>query len=374
MPKKGERIYKRKDGRWEGRYRSGINSDGKSVYRSVYGKSYYEVKKKLSGCNESNDLIEPNAKKSPMFKEVIAMWQKANQNRYKGATALKYDNLINSHILPMLGGYRISEINAFVLADFMDSKLNAGRLDRAGGLSPSYVRSIMLIVFEVIDFAVKEDMCEPLRTQIHKPVIEKSELEILDVRSQSYLERQLFLCPTETGVGILISLNTGLRISEVCALKWSDIDFDKATLCVRSTVARVKSNENDKTTVLIIDRPKTKSSLRDIPISAKLMRALIPLYEKRKSEYVISDKQSFVSPRTYEYRFHKVLEQYHIKSVNYHALRHTFATRCIEYGVDVKTLSEILGHSNVSITLNTYVHSSMDRKREQLEKLSYVTA
>ena len=104
------------------------------------------------------------------------------------------------------------------------------------------------------------------------------------------------------------------------------------------------------------------------------MRVLIPLYEKRKSEYVISYKQSFVSPSTYEYRFHKILEQYHIKSVNYHALRHTFATRCIEYGVDVKTLSEILGHSNVSITLNTYVHSSMDRKREQLEKLSYVPA
>ena len=374
MPKKGERIYKRKDGRWEGRYRSGINSDGKSVYRSVYGKSYYEVKKKLSGCNESNDLIEPNAKKSPMFKEVIAMWQKANQNRYKGATALKYDNLINSHILPVLGGYRLSEINTFVLADFMDSKLNAGRLDRAGGLSPSYVRSIMLIVFEVIDFAVKEDMCEPLRTQIHKPVIEKSELEILDARSQAYLERQLFLCPSETGVGILISLNTGLRISEVCALRWTDIDFEKAILFVRSTVARVKSNENDKATALIIDRPKTKSSLRDIPISAKLMRVLIPLYEKSKSEYVISDKQNFVSPRTYEYRFHKILEQYHIKSVNYHALRHTFATRCIEYGVDVKTLSEILGHSNVSITLNTYVHSSMDRKREQLEKLSYVPA
>lgn len=374
MPKKGERIYKRKDGRWEGRYRSGINRDGKSVYRSVYGKSYYEVKKKLSGCNESNELIEPKTQKSPMFKEVIAMWQKANQNRYKGATALKYDNLINSHILPMLGGYRLSEINTFVLADFMDSKLNAGRLDRAGGLSHSYVRSIMLIVFEIIDFAVREDMCEPLRTQLHKPIIEKSELEILDVCSQSYLERQLLLCPTETGVGILISLNTGLRISEVCALRWADIDFEKAILFVRATVARVKSNEKDKATALIIDRPKTKSSLRDIPISAKLMRVLIPLYEKRKSEYVISDKQSFVSPRTYEYRFHKILEQHHIKSVNYHALRHTFATRCIEYGVDVKTLSEILGHSNVSITLNTYVHSSMDRKREQLEKLSYVPA
>lgn len=374
MQKKGERIYKRKDGRWEGRYRSGINCDGKSVYRSVYGKSYYEVKKKLSGCNESNELIKPNTKKSPLFKEVIAMWQKANQNRYKGATSLKYDNLINKHILPVLGSYRLSEINTLVIADFMNSKLSTGRLDHTGGLSPSYVRSIMLIVFEVVDFAVKEDMCEPLRMQIHKPAIEKSALEILDASSQSFLERQLFLCPSETGVGVLISLNTGLRISEVCALKWSDIDFEKAILSVHSTVARVKSIETDKRTALIIDRPKTKSSIRDIPISAKLMKILIELYEKRKSDYVISDNQNFVSPRTYEYRFHKILEQYHIKSVNYHALRHTFATRCVEYGVDVKTLSEILGHSNVSTTLNTYVHSSMDRKREQLEKLSCISA
>ena len=127
-------------------------------------------------------------------------------------------------------------------------------------------------------------------------------------------------------------------------------------------------------TKLIIDKPKTKSSVRDIPIPKRLMDILVLLYEKRRSEYVISDRAGFVSPRTYEYRFHKVFEKHQIKSVNYHALRHTFATRCIEHGVDVKTLSEILGHSNVSITLNTYVHSSMERKREQLEKLARVSA
>ena len=165
-------------------------------------------------------------------------------------------------------------------------------------------------------------------------------------------------------------MNTGLRISEVCALRWNDIDFEAEILHVRSTVARVKGEGGDCATKLIIDRPKTKASLRDIPISRKLMGALISLYKKRKSEYVVSKKVGFVSPRTYEYRFHKIMMQYDMPAVNYHALRHTFATRCIELGVDVKTLSEILGHANVSITLNTYVHSSMERKREQLEKLA----
>ena len=373
MPKKGERIYKRKDGRWEGRYRGGTDRTGKAVYRSVYGKNYYEVKKKLAVCNESKDFIEPQVKRSPLFEDAVLLWQRTNTNRYKGATALKYENLIDRHILPVLGGYKLSEINTFLLADFMDGKLNGGRIDRKGGLSPAYVRGMMLIVFEVLDFATKENMCPPLRTKIHKPIVEKSELEILDIRSQMRLEKQLLLCPDETGAGILISLNAGLRISEVCALKWADVDFEKAIFHVRSTVARVKSHDGDRLSTLIIDKPKTKTSLRDIPISSRLMNVLIPLHERRRSEYVISEKSGFVSPRTYEYRFHKVLDRYNIKSVNYHALRHTFATRCIEQGVDVKTLSEILGHSNVSITLNTYVHSSMERKREQLEKLARIS-
>ena len=138
-------------------------------------------------------------------------------------------------------------------------------------------------------------------------------------------------------MGILLSLNTGLRIGEICALKWSDIDFQKAILKVNSTVSRVKSDdENSSKSKLIIDTPET----------------------------------SFVSPRTFEYRFHTVLEKCRISPFNYHVLRHTFATRCIEGGVDIKSLSEILGHANVSVTLNTYVHSSIERKRELLEKIS----
>lgn len=370
MPRKGERIYKRKDGRWEGRYRSGTDMNGKAIYQSVYGKNYYEVKKKLTSCVETKGTEKSPAKQSPMFRDVISLWQKTNVKRYKGATALKYENLINNHILPALGGYKVSELNKVLLAGFMAAKLNHGRMDRTGGLSPSYVRSIMLVVLEIIDFAAEENLRSVPNARIHKPPLEKNELEILDAITQSHLEKQLIAAPDKTGAGILLSLNTGLRIGEVCALKWTDIDFENAILHIRATVARVKDETGRRITKLIIDKPKTKSSLRDIPISKRLMEILVPLYKKRKSEYVISDKAGFVSPRTYEYRFHKVLEEHNVKPLNYHALRHTFATRCIEHGVDVKTLSEILGHSSVAITLNTYVHSSMERKREQLEKLS----
>lgn len=178
----------------------------------------------------------------------------------------------------------------------------------------------------------------------------------------------------ETKLGILISLNTGLRIGEVCALSWDDIDFERQIFHIRSTVARVKSMDSGVNSKLIIDKPKTKSSLRDIPIPSKLLTILVSMKKQSKGKYVVSAENSFVSPRTYEYRYHKILDEYNIPSVNYHTLRHTFATRCIEVGVDVKTLSEILGHANVSITLNTYVHSSMELKRQQLEKLSILSA
>lgn len=240
MPKKGEHIYKRKDGRWEGRYRSGTDMNGKAIYQSVYGKSYYAVKNKLTSCVETKGAAKSPAKQSPMFKDVISLWQKTNANRYKGATALKYENLINNHILPELGGYKLSELNKVLLASFMSTKLNRGRMDRTGGLSPSYVRSIMLVVLEIIDFAAEENLCSVPNTRIHKPPIEKNELEILDAITQSYLERQLIMAPDETGAGILLSLNTGLRIGEVCALKWTDIDFENAILHIRTTVARVK--------------------------------------------------------------------------------------------------------------------------------------
>ena len=143
---------------------------------------------------------------------------------------------------------------------------------------------------------------------------------------------------------------------------------------MRHTLSRVLCEEDGKRrTVLIIDQPKTQSSLRKIPINSDLLRILNEMYPKAESRYVVSNQVSFVSPRTYEYRYRKILQESGIHHINYHALRHTFATRCIEVGVDIKSLSEILGHSNVSITLNTYVHSSMDLKRSQLEKLTAIS-
>lgn len=368
MPRKAKNIYKRKDGRWEGRYVNGKKEDGRTHYSSVYGRSYLEIKEKLRKLDQQLPYIKPNKE---TFSDVIDSWLLTNVNIQKPATRLKYENLINTHIKPSLGGYKIQEVDEIIINNFIEHKRTAGRLDGKGGLSNCYINTMIVIIQSVITYAVEQDLRLPLKRKIIKPAPKHKEITVLNAADLVRLEEALFTDVTPDTIGILLSLNMGLRIGEVCALQWQDIDIANKILHVRHTISRIKNEEPNSggKTHLVIEDPKTKSSIRDIPITTRMHPVLATLKKKACSSYVISNKPTFVSPRTYEYRYHKILKELGIIPVHYHALRHTFATRCIEKGMDVKTLSELLGHSSVNITLNTYVHSSMKRKREQLEKL-----
>lgn len=371
MPRKGENIRKRKDGRWEGRFKRGVKENGTIDYGSVYGKSYKEVKDKLLMAKYSQAKGLAPTNKERKFSEVLYLWEETNRIRLKGGTEQRYDYLIKTHIMPELGGLKLSQITATKVNSFLQRKLSNGRLDGTGGLSASYVNSIMVIVSSAISFAVAEQMCPPLKTPIYKSQPGKCELEILSFDEQLLIEQYVRSNLTPTNIGILISLYTGLRIGEICALAWEDIDILNQVIHVRHTVARVKNDlkESKAKTRLIIDEPKTKASKRDIPIPSAILPALLEYRSISCSSFVASDKNMFISPRTFEYRYHRALDRCGVSSINYHALRHTFASRCIAVGVDVKSLSEILGHGNSAITLNTYVHSSVDLKRCQLDKL-----
>lgn len=371
MPKRGENIRKRKDGRWEGRYKKTTVENGKTRYGSVYGKTYKEVKEKLKDYHNSLPQASINhAEKTLGY--ILKLWQETNHMKHKGATETKYEYLIERHILPELGSICLSYLTVNILNNFAEQKLTTGRLDRKGGLSSSYVRSMMIIITSAIKYAVDEGICSPLKSGTYIPPVEKNELEIIPPIQQKHFENYILSDINETKFGIYLSLNCGLRIGEVCALRWDDIDIENKVIHVRNTVARVKDKSG--TTKLIIDSPKTRASLRDIPIHSKMIPVIIQMKNLAVSPFVISNTNRFVSPRTYEYRYHRILEQCGIDSYNYHILRHTFATRCVIAGVDVKTLSEILGHSNVSITLNTYVHPTMDMKLNQIEKLNQIPA
>lgn len=372
MPKRCANIHKRKDNRWEGRVKVGRYPNGATKYYSVYGKTYSEVKDKLETIKSSEKIAQKSGSSGPTFSDVVEMWLSSVRIEVKKSTVYRYEYLIERHILPILGGYKITEISTSVINSFLEDKMKNGKLDGKGGLSADYVKAMSNIIKMVIEFAVSEELCLPLKSKISRPIEEKDDIPILSHEDQAKLKAYIDNNMDLTGLGIIISLYAGLRIGEVCALTWNDIDLRLGIIHIRHTVARIKQNDcfERNGSKLILDKPKTKSSQRDIPISSILMPYLCAAQRNATSEFVVSDKDQFISPRTYEYRYHRVMQKSVIDDVNYHALRHTFATRCVEADVDIKSLSEMLGHSNVSITLNTYVHPSMDLKRKQLEKLS----
>lgn len=219
-----------------------------------------------------------------------------------------------------------------------------------------------MILKSVFKYASREYNFEnPLKNLI-MPKIEKAEVKILSKSEQNKLENYLKNNKSLTSLSIYLSLYLGLRIGEICALRWSDIDFKKRIVTVNKTVQRISCKNGNKKTKIIITKPKTKNSIREIPIP----KFLLDIFKKFKNDndiYVISGKSKPIEPRTLQYRFAKILKNVNLPSVHFHSLRHLFATNCISLGFDVKTLSEILGHSSVEITLNRYVHSSIYRKR-----------
>lgn len=371
MPRRGENIHRRKDGRWEARYKKGTDANGKTLYGSVYAGTYREAKAKLQARQQDTVSGAVPIQERYHFQEVACLWLQDNQLSLKGASLYKYKNLLETHIFPALGNRYINQISGTDINAYLAGKLTSGRIDGNGGLSPSYVRSIMLVIKAVFSYAVENRMCLPLQTRISKPQPIPKELPVLTPSEQKLLENVCMTQTDETKVCVLLSLYAGLRIGEICALEWEDLDLENRLIHIRKTVSRIAGVSGDTASgsVLIISQPKTPASFRDIPICSWLVPVLEQLRSQRRSPFVASSHSEFVSPRTFDYRYHKLLKEADIRSVNYHGLRHTFATRCIEAGVDVKTLSELLGHTDASVTLNTYVHSSMDRKRTQLELL-----
>ena len=370
MSRRGENIHKRKDGRWEARV-SIIDECGESHKISLYGKTYREAKEKKLLVIDGQAAYNGKSL-GKTFAQVAQEWLDSNFINQKKSTRLKYQEMIIRHINPELGRYKINLLTEKRINIFILQKLKSGRICDGSGLSSSYVKTMGIIINCVMQYAAAQNYCRPFKLKIYKPVSEHREVEILDIDTQKALEHCLENDTSLTALGIEIALNTGLRIGEICALKWEDIDMENAIIHVRHTIARIENADpnSGKKTCLVVDSPKTKTSIRDIPITKKLYKSLENITERVSTYFVVSGSEKFISPRTFEYRYHKLLENCCIPSINFHGLRHTFATRCVEFNVDIKSLSEILGHANTNITLNTYVHSSLELKRNQLEKLS----
>lgn len=362
MAKRGSNIYKRKDGRFEGRVPIGYQDNGKIKYKSVYARTLSEVKEKMSEMYS----VRQNRAVSPMkltVADAAEQWLSSAKLRVKESSYASYENIVSKHILPILGGEYMSNLTTQKLNDFIHYKLNSGRLNSKGGLSAKSVRDIMTVYRSIEAYAVREYGIK--QTFFAMPKAEKKQINVLNDIERKRLENYLIHNQNSTNISVLLCLFTGLRIGELCGLKWGDIDFDNGTLMVSRTVQRI--NKHGKSEV-VIGSPKSKSSIRIVPIPEFLLAIL---RKKRKNDdfYIITGTCKPTEPRTMQNRFKSVLKLCGIRDVNFHLLRHTYATVCIENGFDPKTLSELLGHADASITLNRYVHSSIQMKKKYVSRL-----
>lgn len=364
MSRRGDNIHKRKDGRWEGRYRVGKKENGQIIYKSIYAKTYSQCKAKLETYKSGHAA---DSSKTCFFSEAARLWSKNNEIKIKDSTEIKYEHMLKKHILPKFGEVRLDMINATMVNIFLSSKLKYGKSD-SSGFSTSYVRTMAIIIESVLNFAASEGLCESLSNTIYKPAVKSHRPQVLSCDAQKIIEEEIAKEKTTAALGTIIAFYTGLRIGEICALKWGDIDLSENLLYVNHTISRVKSATNPSKTIQIISTPKTKSSKRVIPIASPLKNILQTIYCEDSENFVITNSNKFANTRTFDYQFKKLFEAHGLDAVGFHTIRHTFATRCIQSGMDVKTLSEILGHSSAAITLNTYVHSSIEVKRNQLER------
>jgi len=373
LPKAGKHIYKRKDGRWEGRYPKHRDCNGKIMYGSVYGGSCTEVKHLLSAMKTEARTEKPNIivtdKQSPTFNHIAAQWLFATALKVKPSTYAVYTAMLDLHILPALGGQKIHTLTALAINRFAKEKLESGRADERGGLSPKTVRDMLSIIKSVMDFAWNEKLIAN-RVAIAYPKQQSEAIRVLSRQEQAALEALLTADINIHKLGILLCLYTGIRIGEVCALLWQDISPEYDMLSVRQTMQRIKNLSGDGgKTKIITDTPKSPRSVRVIPIPSFISPLLRQFHATSHAHFLSTNESAFTEPRTLQNHFAKIISAANILNTNFHALRHTFSTRCIEAGVDIKSLSEMLGHANVNITLNRYVHSSFEQKREGMNKL-----
>ena len=352
-------ITKRKDGRYMGKFIVGYDDNGKARYQYVYGKTYVEAESKvLIGREVASRYLSG---RYITVDKVYEEWLNAVVNRVKESTFANYKAKFEKHILPEFADIPCADLSAGRINEFINKKL-------AEGLSASYVRDIFTVFKSMLKYAQEEYGFRLLLKNVVLPKAEKKQIEKISDTEQkrlvSYLRENMSL----TAFGILISLFIGLRIGELCGLKWNDVDFQQKILHIRGTVQRINSANGNKKTKVIISTPKSETSFRSVAIPDFLME-YFETFRNEADFFILSGSDKVIEPRTMQYRYKKILKSVEIENHNFHKLRHTFATNCAEKGFDVKTLSVILGHSSVNLTLNRYIHPDRSHERKLMNSI-----
>lgn len=297
------------------------------------------------------------------FSKVAGLWKTDKVHFVKRSTYAAYSLIVANHLIPYFGD--MNDITEETVQEFVFTKLN-------NGLSQKSVKDILIVLKMILKFGVKHHFWEYRDISIRFPTErEKQEIEVLSRSNQKLIMKHIVENFTFMNLGIYICLSSGLRIGEVCALRWEDLNTETGLISVNKTIQRIYIVDDDRRhTELIIDTPKSRDSIRSIPMSRDLLRIIKPLKKvMNNSFYVLTNSPQPVEPRTYRNHYKSLIKKLGIPKLKFHGLRHSFATRCIESKCDYKTVSVLLGHSNISTTLDLYVHPNMEQKQKCVEQM-----
>lgn len=365
---KGENIFKRKDGRWEARYIKGYELSGKIKYGFCYGKTYKEAKEKVQKYKAAviNGAPISTGNTRHRFGYYCDQWLQIQRPKLKESTYVKYHLMLERHIKPKLGGCFPLAFSSRLIEEFQAELLCKDQL------APKTVKDILVVLRSILAYTAKQFPNYFPVVDIIYPKDARKEMRVLSRTEQELFIRYLSHEPDACKFGVLLALFTGMRIGELCALRWENISLKENTVCVAATMQRLANLDPGcpAKTKIVISSPKSNSSLRTIPMTDSMARLCARMDPGDPEAFVLTGTRDFVEPRALQYRLEKYTRDCGLEGVHFHTLRHTFATRCVEVNFEIKTLSEILGHSTTTITLDRYVHSSLELKRTNMHKLA----
>lgn len=386
MPKKRSHnqgsIRKRPDGIWEARFSVGVDITGKQIQRSLYGGTRTEVAVKLAQELEKVNSGRYIDESDMQVKDFLPDWLSRKKTKIKPTTYDSYEQHIRIHILPVIGDKKLKDIKRKHIQEYYDLLYETGRADKKGGLSSASIVKVHNILHSAFEYAVNNQMISVNPTKdVAIPRTMEKERRVLTLEEQKAFIKALE--GDRLQAAFLLDISTGMRLGELLALTWDDINLSQKYLIVRRTLARIKNRyTKDEKYKLVPQEPKTEKAKRLIPIPDSIVPVLMQhkdqqekekadagdLYEDKNIVFS-TDTGRYIHPRNFMRSFYRIVEKAGIPRANVHSLRHTFATRMLELGESAKVVQELLGHKNITQTLNTYTHVLEDTKKSAMSKI-----